>query len=148
MHALRVRREGINIVAGKATTHRGTKRVRLCLARVCVVQCGRQVHPDQTKAVMGQDRKILVTVGTIKRPLPCPVEGVEKQRAYFTTLKEKKKQSKRKRKKIRTKTGRKRKNTKKERRELVQRACISRSASLSPPSKSHILQKRKQGLSH
>ena len=89
MYALRVRREEINIVAGKATTHRGTKRVRLCLARVCVTQCGRQVHPDQTKAVKGQDCKTLVTAGAIKRPLPCPVEGVEKQRAYFTTLKEK-----------------------------------------------------------
>ena len=107
MHALRVRREEINIVVGKATTHRGTKRVRLCLAGVCVAQCGRQVHPDQTKAVKGQDRKTLVTTGAIKRPLPCPVEQVEKQRAYFTTLKEK--QSKRKRKKIRTKTERKRK---------------------------------------
>ena len=91
-----MRREEINIVAGKATTHRGTKRVRLCLVGVCVAQCGRQVHPDQTKAVKGQDRKTLVTAGAIKRPLPCPVEEVEKQRAYFTTLKEK--QSKRKRK--------------------------------------------------
>ena len=97
MHALRVRREWINIVAGKATTHRGTKRVCLYLAGVCVAQYGRQVHPDQTKAVKRQDSKTLVTVGAIKRPLPCPVEGVEKQRAYFTTLKEK--QSKRKRKK-------------------------------------------------
>ena len=51
VYALRVEREGINIVAGrKATTHRGTKQVRLCLARVGVAQCGRQVHPDQTKA--------------------------------------------------------------------------------------------------
>ena len=106
MHALRVRREEINIVAGKATTHRGTKRVHLCLAGVCVAQCGQQVHPDQIKAVKGQDRKTLVIAGAIKRSLPCPIEGVEKQRAYFTTLKEK--QSKRKRKKIRTKTERKR----------------------------------------
>ena len=136
MHALRVRREKINIVAGKATTHRGTKRVRLCLAGVCVAQCGQQVHPDQTKAVKGQDRKTLVTAGAIKRPLPCPVERVEKQRAYFTTLKEK--QSKRKRKKRRTKTERKKKKTKKERGELVQRTCINRSTSLSPPSKSYI----------
>ena len=37
VHALRVEREGINVVAGrKATTHRGTKQVRLCLARVVV----------------------------------------------------------------------------------------------------------------
>ena len=86
MHALRVEREGINIVAGrKATTHRRTKQVRLCLARVDVAQCGRQVHPDQTKVVKGQDRKTLVTAGAIKRPLPCPVEEVEKQRAYLTT---------------------------------------------------------------
>ena len=77
-------REGINIVAGrKATTHRGTKQVLLCLARVGVAQCGRQVHPAQTKAVKGQDRKTLVTAGAIKRPLPCPVEGVE-NRAHFT----------------------------------------------------------------
>ena len=68
----------INIVAGKVTMHRGTKRVLLCLVRVCVAQCGRQVHPDQTKAVKGQDRKTLVTAGAIKRPLPCPVKGVEK----------------------------------------------------------------------
>ena len=136
MHALRVRREGINIVAEKATTHKGTKRVRLCLARAWVAQCGRQVHPDQTKAVKGQDSKTLVTAGTIKRPLPCPVEEVEKQRAHLITLKEK--HFKRKRKKIRTKTERKRKKTKKERRELVQRACTNRSASLSPPSKSYI----------
>ena len=40
----------------------------------------RQVHPDQTKAVKGQNSKTLVTAGTIKRPLSCPVEEVEKQR--------------------------------------------------------------------
>ena len=92
-----------------------------------------------------QDSKTLVTASTIKRPLSCPVKGVEKQRAHLTTLKEKKKkQSKRKRKKIRTKTGRKRKKTKKERRELVQRAFINRSASLSPPSKSYIFSKKTQ----
>ena len=98
MHALRMEREGINVMAGRnATTHRGTKQVCLCLARVGVAQCGRQVHPDQTKVVKGQGCKILATAGAIKRPLPCPVEEVEKQRAHFTTLKEK--QSKRKRKK-------------------------------------------------
>ena len=42
----------------------------------------RQVHPDQTKAVKGQDSKILVTAGTIKRPLPCPVKGIKKQRIF------------------------------------------------------------------
>ena len=45
----------------------------------CVAQYGRQVHPDQTKAVKGQNSKTLVTAGAIKRPLPCPVEEVEKQ---------------------------------------------------------------------
>ena len=75
VHALRMERERINIVAGRnATTHRGIKQVRLCLVRVGVAQCGRQVHPDQTKAVKGQDRNTLATAGAIKRPLPCPVE--------------------------------------------------------------------------
>ena len=97
MHALRVRREGINIVAGKATTHRGTKQVRLCLARVCVAQCGRQVHPDQTKAVKGQDRKTLVTAGTIKRPLPCPVDGVEKQSIFYNVKRKREQEEKKKR---------------------------------------------------
>ena len=83
MHTLRVRREEINIVAGKATTHRGTKRVCLCLAGVCVAQYGWQVHPDQTKAVKGQDSKTLVTAGAIKRPLSCPVEEVEKKQSIF-----------------------------------------------------------------
>ena len=84
MHALRVEREGINVVAGrKTTTHRGTKQVHLCLARVGVAQCDQQVHPDQTKAVKEQDRKTLVMTGAIKRPLPCLVEGVE-NRAHFT----------------------------------------------------------------
>ena len=40
----------------------------------------RQVHPDQTKTVKGQNSKILVTAGTIKGPLPCPVKRIEKQR--------------------------------------------------------------------
>ena len=84
MHALRVERERINIMAGrKATTHRGIKQVRLCLARVCVTQYGRQVHPDQTKAVKGQNRKTLVTAGAIKRPLPCPGREVEKQSIFY-----------------------------------------------------------------
>ena len=98
MHALRVRREEINIVAGKATTHRETKRVRLCLAGVCVAQCGRQVHPDLTKAVKGQDRKTLVTAGAIKRPLPCPVEGVEKQSTFYKVKRKNRARKKRKKK--------------------------------------------------
>ena len=84
VHVLRVEREGINIVAGrKATSHRGTKQVRLCLARVGVAQCGRQVHPDQTKAVKGQDCKTLATAGAIKRPFPCPVEEDRKQSIFY-----------------------------------------------------------------
>ena len=46
-----------------------------------------------------QDSKTLVTASTIKRPLPCPVKGVEKQRAHLTTLKEKKKTEQEKKKK-------------------------------------------------
>ena len=67
----------------------------------------RQVHPNQTKAVKGQNSKTLITAGTIKRPLPCPVIGIGKQRIFHNVIR--KKQSKRKRKKIRTKTERKRK---------------------------------------
>ena len=111
MHALRVKREGINIVAGKATTHRGTKRVRLYLAGVCVTQCGQQVHPDQTKAVKGQDRKTLVTAGAIKRPLPCPVEKVEKQSIFCND--KRKNRARGKEKKRRTKTEKKRKKLRK-----------------------------------
>ena len=97
VHALRVGREGINIVAGKATTHRRKKRVCLCLARVCVAQCGRQIHPDQTKAVKGQNRKTLVTAGAIKRPLPCPVERVEKQSTFYNVKRKNRARGKEKR---------------------------------------------------
>ena len=62
------------------------------------------------RRLRGQDRKTLVTAGAMKRPLPCPVERVEKQSTFYNV----------KRKKIRTKTEKKRKKTKKERRELVQ----------------------------
>ena len=90
MHALRIEREGINIVVGrKATTHRGIKQIRLCLARVGVAQCGRRVHPDQTKEVKGQDRKILATAGAIKRPLPCPGRRIEKQSIFYEVKKKK-----------------------------------------------------------
>ena len=106
LHALRVEREGINVVAGRnATVYRGIKQVRHCLARVGVTQCGRQVHPDQTKAVKGQDRKTLATAGAIKRPLPCPVQEIEK--TEYILRSERKKQSKKKRKKIRKKTDKK-----------------------------------------
>ena len=83
VHVLRVEREGINIVAGRnATAHRGIKQIHLCLARVDVAQCSRQVHPDQTKAVKGQNSKTLATAGAIKGVLPCPVEGIEKQNIF------------------------------------------------------------------
>ena len=65
------------------------------------------MHPDQTKTVKGQNSKILVTVGTIKRPLPCPVQRIKKKTEDFSRHK-KEKQSKKRRKKIRTKTERKR----------------------------------------
>ena len=80
----------------------------------------RQVHPDQTKAVKGQDSKILVTAGTIKRPLPCPVKWIEKQRIFHNI--EKKNRVRREEKKIRTKIKRKGKKTKKEMRELVRKS--------------------------
>ena len=99
MHALRVEREGINVVAGRnATTYRGIKQVRLCLARVGVAQCGRQVHPNQTKAVKGQDRKTLATAGAIKRPLPCPVERRIEKTEYILRSEKKKNRARRKEK--------------------------------------------------
>ena len=55
--------------------------------------------------VKGRNSKILVTAGTIKRPLPCPVQEIEKQGIFHEV--KKKKQSKERRKKIRTKTERK-----------------------------------------
>ena len=76
--------KGINVMAGRnATAYRGIKQVRLYLARVGVAQCGRQVHPNQTKAVKGQDRKTLATAGAIKRPLLCPVERIKKKTEIF-----------------------------------------------------------------
>ena len=65
---------------------------------------GRQVRPDQTKAVKGQNGKILAMAGTIKGPLLCPERRIEKQSIYGV----KRKQSKRKEKKIRKKTEKKR----------------------------------------
>ena len=90
-----------------------TKWIRLCLAEVLYDW---QAYPDQTNAVKGQNSKTLVTAGTIKRPLPCPVKGIEKQGIFMI---QKKEQSKKKRKKIRTKREKKGKKTKKEKRELV-----------------------------
>ena len=62
----------------------------------CVAQHGRQVHPGQTKAVKGQDSKILVTAGTIKRPLPCPVKGIEKQRIFHNVKRKTEQEEKKK----------------------------------------------------
>ena len=59
-----------------------TKWIRLCLAGVLYDW---QAYPNQTKAVKGQNSKTLVTAGTIKRPLPCLVGDIEKQRIYLTT---------------------------------------------------------------
>ena len=36
--------------------------------------------PRPDKGSKGQNSKTLVTAGTIKRPLPCPVKRIEKQR--------------------------------------------------------------------
>ena len=80
----------------------------------------RQVHPDQTKAVKGQNSKTLVTAGTIKRPLLCPVKRDRKTEDISQG--EKKNRARGKRKKIRTKTEKKGKKTKKERRELVRKS--------------------------
>ena len=55
----------------------------------CVAQYGRQVHPDQKKAVKGQNSKTLVTAGTIKRPLPCPVERGGKTESISHNVKRK-----------------------------------------------------------
>ena len=42
----------------------------------------RQVHPDQTKAIKGQNGKTLITAGIIKGPLRCPEKGTKKQSIY------------------------------------------------------------------
>ena len=62
-----------------------TKWIRLSLAGVLYDW---QAYPDQTKAIKGQNSKTLVTAGTIKRPLPCPVWRIEKQ-GIFHNVKEK-----------------------------------------------------------
>ena len=75
-----------------------------------VAQCGRQVHPDQTKAVKGQDRKTLATAGAIKRPLPCPVRG-DRKTEHILKVKERNR-ARAKRKRIRKKIERKERKTK------------------------------------
>ena len=44
---------------------------------------GRQVRPDQTKAVKGQKGKTLVMAGTIKGPLSCPKKRIKKQSIIY-----------------------------------------------------------------
>ena len=61
-----------------------TKWIHLSLAGVLYDW---QAYPDQTKAVKGQNSKTLVTAGTIKRPLPCPVLGI-KNRGFSRHRKE------------------------------------------------------------
>ena len=91
-----------------------TKWIRLSLAGFLYDW---QAYPDQTKAVKGQNSKTLVTASTIKRPLPCPVEEMEKQGIFHNVKEESRVRGKEK--EIRTKTERKGKKTKKEMRELV-----------------------------
>ena len=43
---------------------------------------GRQVRPDQTMAVKGQDGKTLAAAGAIKRLLSCLVDEIEKQSIF------------------------------------------------------------------
>ena len=71
---------------------------------------GRQVRPDQTKAVKGQNSKTLVMASTIKGPLPCPEKMIEKQSIYSR----KKNKVKGREKKIRKKTKKKREKIKEE----------------------------------
>ena len=94
--------------------HRRTKWIRLCLAGVLYDW---QAHPDQTKAVKGQNSKTLVTAGTIKRPLPCPVEWIGKQGIFHDI--EQKNRVRREEKRLERKQREKEKKTKKEKRELV-----------------------------
>ena len=76
--------------------------------------------PKPDKDGKGQNSKILVTAGTIKGPLPCPVQRIKKQGIFHNI--EKKNRIRREEKKIRTKIERKGKKTKKERRELVRKS--------------------------
>ena len=66
---------------------------------------GRQVRPDQTKAVKGQNGKILAMAGTIKGPLPSPEKRIEKQNIHGVKkenkVKDKKKDKKENREKKR-----------------------------------------------
>ena len=83
VHALRVERESIYTVVGKKRYGRAElKPTSVWQGRVAHTFGGRQVRPDQTEAVKGQNGKTLVTAGTIKRLLPCPVKRIEKQSIF------------------------------------------------------------------
>ena len=60
---------------------------------------GRQVRPDQTKAVKGQNSKTLATAGAIKGLLPCPVGGIEKQSIFLGVKRKAEQEEKKKDKK-------------------------------------------------
>ena len=62
----------------------------------------------------------LVTAGTIKRPLPCPVKGIEKQRdRKIEDFSQRKRENRVRGKEKRLERKQREKKTKKERRELV-----------------------------
>ena len=105
VHALRVERESINNVA--RIQRNKTKPASVWQGWMSHSLDSRPVRPDQTKAIKGQDGKTLATAGAIKRPLSCPIEGIEKQ-SIFSEEKEETEQ-KEKKKKIRKKTKKKRK---------------------------------------
>ena len=67
--------------------------------------------PDQTKAVKGQDRKTLATIGAIKRPLPCPVKKKSETEHVFGV--KERNRARARRKKIRKKIERKERKTEK-----------------------------------
>ena len=72
---------------------------------------GQQVRSDQTETVKGQNGKTMVTAGTIKRLLPCPVKGGQKTEHILESKrkKKKKKTEQEEKKRIRKKTEKKRK---------------------------------------
>ena len=77
VHALRVERERAFILwqERSATTGGELKPTSVWQGSVAHTSGGRQVRTDQTEAVKGQNGKTMVTAGTIKRLLPCPVKG-------------------------------------------------------------------------
>ena len=84
VHALRVERESIYTVAGKKCHSKTKERINLPLSGKgeCRTVGDRQVRPDQTETVEGQNGKRLVTASTIKGSLPCPEKRIEKQSIF------------------------------------------------------------------